>query len=86
MGVYCGVFSIKIKQYDLVIKILLEMIWVYLNYCECYVFFFIGMLLLFMKGKFVVFIKLDYEIDGEWFEKVYIDICKFVILWNQDDN
>lgn len=86
MGAHRGASSIKIKQHDPATKISLEMTWAHLNYCERYVSLLIGMPSPLMKGKFAAPTKPDHETDGEWLEKVHIDICKLVILRNQDDN
>lgn len=86
MGAHRGASSIKIRRHDPMTKISLEVTWSHLNYCERYVSLLIGMPSPLTKGWFAAPTKPDHETDGEWLEKVHIDICKRVILRNQDDN
>lgn len=86
MGVHRGVSSIKIKQHDPATKLSLQTTWGHLNYYERYVSLLIGMPSPLSKGQFAAHIKPDNETAGEWLEKVHIDICKRIIIRNQDDN
>ncbi|KAL2204937.1 hypothetical protein CC79DRAFT_1370753 [Sarocladium strictum] len=86
MGAHRGASSIKIRQHDPTSKISLETTWSHLNYCERYVSLLIGLPSPLTKGRFAAPTKPEHETDGEWLEKVHIDICKRVILRNQDDN